>query len=90
MRATSPGGRRLRLVIWTGLVFALVVLIWMHSKLDELLVPEDAVILNQQRFHFMHELYLIISGVQWAGNLVLTALTLWDWRDEDRSPVSRR
>ncbi len=87
MRGTSPGGRRLRLVIWAGCAVSLVVLIGMHFMLDQFLVPADATILNPKRFHFMHEIYLIVSTIQWAGSLVLTALTLWSWRDEDGSPV---
>jgi hypothetical protein len=90
MRGTSPGGRRLRWAIWAGLVLSLVVLAWLHPRLDELLVPEDAMVLDRHRFRSLHERYLIVSTVQWAGCLLLTALTIWAWRDEDVSPVSSR
>ncbi|WP_165073081.1 hypothetical protein [Paludisphaera rhizosphaerae] len=88
VRGTSSGGRRLRFSIWTGCALCQVALIWMHWKLDQFLVPEDATILDPQRFHSLHETYLTISGVQWGGCLVLTALTLWSWRVEDSAPVS--
>src|SRR5262245_13630283 len=37
IRGASPGGRRLRWAIWAGLVLSLVVLVWLHPRLDELL-----------------------------------------------------
>ena len=87
MRGTSPRGRRLRWSIWAGLVLSLVVLVWLHPRLDELLVPQDAVVLDRYRFRSLHQSYLIVSTVQWAGCLLLTALTISAWRDEDVSPV---
>jgi hypothetical protein len=90
MRGTSLGGRWLRWAIWAGLVLSLVVLVQLHPRLDELLVPEDALVLDRRRFRSLHERYLIVSTVQWAGCLLLTALTIWAWRDEDVSPVSSR
>jgi hypothetical protein len=88
--ATSPVGRRLRWAIWAGLVLSLVVLIRLHPSLDELLVPDDAMVLDRHRFRSLHERYLIVSTVQWAGCLLLTALTIWAWRQEDASPVASR
>jgi hypothetical protein len=90
MPGTSTRGRRFRWAIWAGLVLSLVVLIWLHPRLDELLVPQGAIVLDQHRFRSLHERYLIVSTVQWAGCLLLTALTIWAWRDEDVSPVSSR
>ena len=88
MRGTSPGGRRLRWAIWSGLMLSLVVLVVLHTRLDELLVPQDAMVLDRYRFRALHERYLIVSTIQWAGCLLLTALAIWAWRDEDVSPVS--
>ena len=88
MRGTSPGGRRLRWAIWSGLMLSLVVLVVLHTRLDELLVPQDAMVLDRYRFRSLHERYLIVSTIQWAGCLLLTALSIWAWRDEDVSPVS--
>jgi hypothetical protein len=83
MRGTSPGGRRLRWAIWAGLVLSLALLVGLHPRLDELLDPEDVMVLDRRRFRSLHERYLIISTVQWAGCLLLTALTIRAWRDED-------
>jgi hypothetical protein len=83
MRGTSPGGRRLRWAIWAGLVLSLILLVWLHPRLDELLKPEDVMVLDRNRFRSLHERYLIVSTVQWAGCLLLTALTIRAWRDED-------
>ena len=83
MRGTSPGGRRLRWAIWAGLVLSLILLVWLHPRLDVLLVPEDTMVLDRHRFRSLHERYLIVSTVQWAGCLLLTALTIRAWRNED-------
>jgi hypothetical protein len=83
VRGMSSGGRRLRWAIWLGLVLSLVVLVWLHPRLDELLDPEDAMVLDRHRFRSLHERYLIVSTVQWVGCLVLTALTIRAWSNED-------
>ncbi len=90
MRGLSPGGRRLRWAIWAGLVLSLAVLVWLHPRLDELLNPEDVMVLDRHRFRSLHERYLMVSTVQWVGCLLLTALTIRAWRDEDVSPASLR
>jgi hypothetical protein len=90
MHGKSPGGRRLRWANWAGLVLSLVVLAWLHPRLDELLVSEDTMVLDRHRFRSLHERYLIVSTVQWAGCLLLTALTISAWRDDDVRPASGR
>ena len=82
-RGTSPGGRRLRWAIWAGLVLMLAVLAWLHLRLDELMDPEAAMILDRPRFRSLHGRYLVVSTVQWAGCLWLSALMIRAWRDED-------
>ncbi len=88
VRGASAGGRRLRWAIWAGLVLTLALLVWLHPKLDELLVPDDAAILDRRRFRTLHERYLIVSTIQWAGCLLLTALTLIGWRHDDAQQVT--
>jgi hypothetical protein len=88
MRRSSPGGRRLRWAIWAGLVIALALLFWLHPRLDELLVAEDATVLDRHRFRSLHERYLIVSTVQWAGCLLLTALTIQAWRHQEAIPAA--
>jgi hypothetical protein len=87
-RGVSPGGRRLRWAIWVGLVLSLALLAWLHPRLDALLAPEDATVLDRRRFRSLHERYLVVSTVQWVGCLLLTALTIRAWRQEDALPAS--
>ena len=89
MRQGSVGSRRLRWAIWLGLVLSLALLAWLHPKLDDLLVPEDGTVRNRRRFRALHERYLIVSTVQWAGCLLLSALTIRAWRREDYGPELR-
>jgi hypothetical protein len=88
IRWKSPGGHRLRWAIWAGLVLSLALLVWLHPRLDELLNPEDVMVLDRRRFRLLHERYLIVSTVQWAGCLLLTALTIRAWQDEDAGPAA--
>src|SRR5262245_13000536 len=91
-RGTSPRGRRLRWAIWAGLVLSLALLAWLHLRLDDLLDPEDVLILDRPRFHSLHRRYLIVSTIQWVGCILLSASTMRAWRDEDaiRAVVLRR
>jgi hypothetical protein len=47
MRRMSLGGRRLRWAIWVGLVLSLILLVWLHPRLDRLLVQEDVIVLER-------------------------------------------
>lgn len=87
-RGKSPGGPRLRWAIWGGLALMLAALAWVHLRLDAHLVPEDTVVLDRHRFLDWHAVYVTVSSVQWGGCLLLSALTLWAWRDEDGVPTS--
>jgi hypothetical protein len=59
-------------------MLSLAVLVWLHPRLDELLVTQDAIVLDRHRFCSLHERYLIVSTVQWAGCLLLTAIAIWE------------
>jgi hypothetical protein len=74
-----------RLLLWAGMLLALMILHWLHGRLDELLVPKGRIILDEEAFRPQHRLYLWISSVQWAGGLLFLLLTLAAWRAEDRS-----
>lgn len=94
-RGGSAAGRRLRWAIWAGLVLSLVVLAWLHPRLDELLKPEDTAIIDRRAFRALHRRYLIVSTVQWVGCLALSAWMIRSWRNEDASvrrdgPVAQR
>ncbi len=82
-RGMSCGGRILSWSIWVGLVLSLALLAWLHPRLDELLDPEGYLVLDRPRFHSLHRNYLMVSTVQWVGCLLLSALTVMAWRDED-------
>ncbi len=76
--------RCLRWAIWGLLVLTLGLLVWLRLRLDEFIKPDSPRILDRPRFRGLHNWYLHISTVQWAGGLVLTLLTLLAWRSEDR------
>ncbi|QEH31950.1 hypothetical protein OJF2_04170 [Aquisphaera giovannonii] len=82
-RGETPGGRRFRWAIWAALVLLLGLLAWLHIRLDALLDPDAAIILDRPGFRAGHRRYLMAITAQWAGCLLLTALTILAWRDED-------
>lgn len=88
-RGSALGGPRLRWAVWGGLVLMLAALAWLHRRLDAQLVPEDTIVLNRHRFLDWHAAYVTVSSFQWGGCLLLSALTLWAWRDEDRKATDR-
>jgi hypothetical protein len=81
--------RRGRWVLWTGMLICLLVLFWLHGRLDELLVPKGFLIREDEAFRGRHRLYLWISSVQWAFGLLYLALVLANWRVEDQGEKKR-
>jgi hypothetical protein len=81
----SPWRARLRLIIWAGLAATLVLLVWLHPRLDAFLDVDMHVVEDMKGFRPWHRWYLWISTLQWALGVVYMALMLWSWRDEDRT-----
>jgi hypothetical protein len=73
-----------RWLSWAGMVIALLLLYWLHGRLDELLVTKGRIIRDEEAFRPQHRLYLWISTVQWAFALLYLLLTLALWRSQDR------
>lgn len=61
-------------------------LVWVHMRLDDLLDPEQSIILDRSRFRSLHRRYLAVSTAQWLGCITISALTIRAWRDGDARP----
>jgi hypothetical protein len=83
-RDAATWRRRSRLLLWAGMLLALLLLFWLHSRLDELLAAKGRIIRDPEVFYPRHRVYLWISTVQWACGLLYLLLTLGAWRREDR------
>jgi hypothetical protein len=70
-------------VAWAGMAAALAWLIWLHPRLDALLVPEESRILDRKTFLRGHRLYLWISTFQWGLGVVYAWTTLAAWSATD-------
>lgn len=79
-----PRRRRLRVALWLGCVLALIGQFVLHQRMDGLMLEMQA---STADFGRLHQVYLIISTLQWGLALGLLVLTLMNWRDEDRTPL---
>jgi hypothetical protein len=68
---------------WVGMLLTLLWLVWLHPRMDELLVPKGRIILDQEMFRSQHRLYLWVSTVQWGCGLVYLFVSLIGWRQMD-------
>lgn len=87
----SKRRRQLRLLLWLFMLAALIFLVWLHPRMDELLVAEPGQtdplkrqIDDRALFRYRHRLYLWVSTVQWGAAGIYLLLTLLAWRAEDR------
>ena len=62
----------------------LVLLAWLHPRMDDLLDVNSRLVMDRPVFQAQHRWYLWTSTVQWGAGMIYAALTLWAWRDEDR------
>ena len=81
--ASSRTGRILRWSTWAGLLITLLLLVWVHGRMDALLDPVQERIHDRSTFYGMHRVYLWVSTVQWLVALALIVCTLRDWREID-------
>ncbi len=76
--------RRLRWLLWLGMVATLVALVWLHPHIDQYLDPETQTVIDHKAFYPLHRLYLWVSTVQWGCAVGYAWLTLRAWRETDR------
>lgn len=77
--------RRLRWISWLVMALTLVVLVWLHGRMEGLLEVEDVNVVDRPTFRGYHRCYLWVNTVQWSFALIYTAAMVWAWRAEDRA-----
>jgi hypothetical protein len=80
-----PWPRRVRWLLWLGMVGTLAVLVWLHPQIDRYLDVEAQEIVNRKALRPWHRAYLWVSTVQWTCGLLYLWLTLRAWRGSDRA-----
>ncbi len=48
------------------------ILIWLHGRLDNMLVPSDMSVLDSSKFYSLHRVYLWLATIQWVASLIVT------------------
>jgi len=75
--------RRARWLAWAGVLLTLLVLAWLHRRLDEWVDVGSLRVLDHDALRPLHRLYVGISALQWACGTAYTFMTLYAWRAED-------
>lgn len=88
-RSTS-GRIRSDWLLWSTLLATLGVLLQLHPRMDQCLDFESRIVLNMQRFHSLHRIYLITSTAQWLISCILLWLTLARWIGIENGPDHHR
>jgi hypothetical protein len=76
--------RRVRLLLWAGMLLALLALFALHPWLAARFDSDTGVVDTASGFRAGHVAYLDISAAQWFCGLGFLALSLAAWREEDR------
>ena len=80
--AGSKKQSRPRLLIWSLMSLILLLLVWLHPRIDRHLDVQTMSIVDHERFYVAHQVYLIASAIQWLGALAFGVLSLQAWRGE--------
>jgi hypothetical protein len=83
VRDVRPGRRRARWTSCAGMLLSLIILAWLHSRLDRLMDVPNRQILDRAALRPLHHLYISISGLQWVCASTFALLTLCAWRAEE-------
>jgi hypothetical protein len=75
--------RRLRWLSWVLMLLCLGILVWLHPRLDALMVEDAPGLLDAQSFRAGHRWYLWISTVQWGCGVFFVWLMVGSWIRED-------
>ncbi|HXT58370.1 MAG TPA: hypothetical protein VN699_07040 [Pirellulales bacterium] len=68
-----------RILPWFAMALVLLLQVWLHPRLDQLLDLESMSVLDQDAFYAAHQVYLISSAFQWLCALAFTVLSLQAW-----------
>jgi hypothetical protein len=79
----SVWSNRLRWLSWLAMAGTLACLIILHTRMDQILDPEEHEILAHGTFNSLHRWYLWISTFQWGFGLVYTWLMVGAWQCND-------
>lgn len=70
---------RERTVAWSLMSSLLVLLVWLHPRIDHFLDVDTMSVLDQERFYLSHQVYLIASATQWFCALAFGFVSLQAW-----------
>ncbi len=79
------GVSRLEWGIWSFAAVSVIALAGLHLQMDQLLGVESSSVLDSERFHRFHRMYLVTSSVQWLASLALLFLAVLRWRRQDKT-----
>lgn len=81
-------GRRAKYCLtgtWVAMAGSQLVLFVVHPQIDALLNVQTHEISDPSWFHFLHEFYVSVVGVEWLAGLLYLVTAVITWRAEDIS-----
>lgn len=81
--SVARSNARARGIIWCAMAATLLILVFLHPRVDQFLDAEATYVLDHTKFYVAHQCYLIVSALQWFCSLAFVVLTLQAWRAED-------
>jgi magnesium-transporting ATPase (P-type) len=78
----SIRGRWTEIAMLVLMIGSLIVLIWLHPIMDEMIDVADESITDETRFYGLHRIYLWVSTFQWIVAWVWLFLTVRRWQEE--------
>jgi hypothetical protein len=73
------GVSKLEWGIWSFTAVLLVILAWLHVRMDHILGIEQSSVFDPEWFGRFHKLYILASSVQWLASLALLFLAVLRW-----------
>jgi cation transport ATPase len=71
--------REMQLLMILAIVGMLIGLVWIHPKMDQMLIFEDEAITDPKEFYGLHRIYLWLSTFQWVAAWIWLLLSVGDW-----------
>ena len=79
-KLTDRPWREIRLIMVLIMSGFLVVLVWLHPRMDQMLVFDGEVVKDREKFYGIHRIYLWVSTFQWVAAWIWLFVSVHVWK----------